>query len=57
MDHVKEMVCILDMGGEGFNKGLEVRINVSRDASNRGTIGGDNGAAGVTWFVYLTKEV
>ena len=41
------MVSILDMEGEGFNKGLEVGVDVGRDAFSRGTIGGDNGATGV----------
>ena len=50
-DHTKEM----DMTGEGFNKGLEVVVNVSRGAFSRGTIGRDNGGAGVTRFVYLKK--
>ena len=37
------MVSTLNMGGEGFNKGLEVGIDV----------GGDDGAARVARFVYL----
>ena len=49
------MVSILDMGGEGFNKGLEVGINACRDAFSRGTIGEDDGAAGVARFVNLRK--
>ena len=49
------MVSILDMGGEGFNKRLEMSIDVGRDAFGRGTIGGDDGATGVAKFVYLRK--
>ena len=49
------MVCILDMEGQGFNKGLEVGVDVVRDTFSRGTIGGDDGAAGITRFVYLGK--
>ena len=37
----------IQMGGEGFNEGLEVGIDVSRDAFVRGTIGGDDGVAWV----------
>ena len=55
VNQVKKMVCILDIGGEGLNKGMEVGVNVSRDAFSWGTIGGDDGAAGVTRFVYLGK--
>ena len=55
LDHVKEMVCIMDVGGEGFNKWLEVGVAVGRDAFSRGTIGGDNGVAGVARFVYVRK--
>ena len=33
-----EVVSILDMGGEGFNKRLEVGVAVGRDAFCRGTI-------------------
>ena len=50
-----EMVCILDMEGERFKSGLEMGVSVSRDASNREIIGGEDGAAGVTRFVYLRK--
>ena len=32
MDHVEEMVCILDTGGKGFNRDLEVGVDISRDA-------------------------
>ena len=39
------------MGGEGFNKWLEVGVDEGRDALSRGTIGGDNGAAGIARFV------
>ena len=49
------MVSILDTGGEGFNKGLEVGADVGRDAFSRGTIGGDYGVAGIARFVYLRK--
>ena len=49
------MVSILDMGGKGFNNGLEVDVDVSRDVFSRGTIGGDNGVAGVARFGYLRK--
>ena len=41
------------MGGEEFNKWLEVGIDEGRDAFGRGTIGGDDGAAGVARFVNL----
>ena len=41
------MVGILDMGGKGFNKGLKVGVVVSRGMFSRGTIGGDDGVAGV----------
>ena len=40
-----------NMGGEGFNKELEVGINVSRGAFSRGTMGGDDGTLGVVKFV------
>ena len=43
------------MGGEGFNKGLEVGIDVGRDMFSRGIIGGDDGMARVARFVYLRK--
>ena len=49
------MVSILDKGGERFNKGLEVDVNVGRDAFSRETIGGDDGATRVARFVYLRK--
>ena len=49
------MVSLLDMGGEVFNKGLEVGVNVGRDAFSMGTIGGDDGATRVARFVYLRK--
>ena len=42
------MVGVLDMGGEGFNKRLEVGVDVSRDAFSRGTTGGDDGVA-IPW--------
>ena len=29
---MKEVVSILDMGGEGFNKWLEMGVDVGRDA-------------------------
>ena len=45
------MVGILDMGGEGFNKRLEVGVNEGRDAFGRGIIGGDDGAARIVRFV------
>ena len=47
------MVSILDIGGEGFNKGLERGIDVGRDAFSRRTRGEDDGVAGVARFVYL----
>ena len=40
------MVSILDMRGEGFNKWLEVGVD-----EGRGTIGGDDGVAGIARFV------
>ena len=49
------MVSILDMGGEGFNKWLEVGVDEGRDAFGRGTIGRDNGVAGVPRFVDFRK--
>ena len=51
------MVSILDMEGEGFNKGLEVGTDVSRDVFYRGTIGGDDGVVRVARFVYLRRYV
>ena len=45
-DHIKKVVSILDMGGEGFNKGLEVGI-VGRDAFGKKTTGGDDGVPGL----------
>ena len=45
------MVNILDMGGEGFHKWLEMDVDEGRDAFGRGTIGGDDGVAGVARFV------
>ena len=56
-DLVEKMVGILVMGGEGFDKGLEVGIDVCRDTFGWGVIGRDNGAAGITWFVYLRQKV
>ena len=41
------------MGEEGFNKRLEVGVDVGRDAFSGGTIGGDDGTAGAARFVYL----
>ena len=55
ISYIKKVVSILDMGGEGFNKRLEVGIDVGRDAFSWGTIGGDDGTAGVARFVYLRK--
>ena len=49
------MVSILDMGGEGFNIGLEVGIDIGRDVFSRGTIRGDDGVARVVRFVCLRK--
>ena len=49
------MVSILDMREEGFNKRLEVGVDVGRDAFSGGTIGGDDGMAGVVRFVYFRK--
>ena len=49
------MISILDMGGEGFNKRLEVGVHEGRDAFDRGTIGGDDGVAGVARFVNFRK--
>ena len=49
------MVSVLDMGGEGFNKRLEAGVDEGRDAFGRGTIGGDDGAAGVARFVNLRE--
>ena len=40
------------MEEEGFNKGLVVGFDVSRDTFSRGIIGEDNGAARVTRFVF-----
>ena len=45
------MVGILDMEGEGFNKWLEVGVDEGRGTFDRGTIGGDDGAAGIARFV------
>ena len=45
------------MGGEGFNKALEVGVDVNRDAFSRGTIGGDDGVARVGKLVYLGMKV
>ena len=49
------MVCILDLGGEGFNKMSEFEIYVGRDTFSGGNIGRDGGMAGVTRFMYLSK--
>ena len=49
------MVSILDMGGEGFNKRLEVGVDVGRDVFSGGTIGGDDGAVSVARYVYFRK--
>ena len=49
------MVSILDIGEEGFNKQLEVGIDVGRDAFSGGTIEEDNGAGSVARFVCLRK--
>ena len=51
LNRVKEVVSILDMGGEGFHKWLEVGVNEGRGTFSRGTIGGDDGAAGIARFV------
>ena len=56
-DLVEKMVGILDMGGEGFDKGLEVGIDVCRYTFSRGVIRRDNGVAGITWFVYFRQKV
>ena len=56
-DHVKEMIGILDMGEEGFDKGLEVGVDVCRDTFGGGAIGRDDGMAGVTGFVYFGLKV
>ena len=45
----------MDMGREGFNKRLEVGLDEGRDAFSGGTIGGDDGVAGVARFVYLRE--
>ena len=49
------MVCILDFGGEGFNKTLEFEIYTGRDMFSGGNTGRDGGMAGVTRFMYLSK--
>ena len=56
-DLVEKMVGILDMRGEGFDKRLEVGIYVRLDTFSRGIIRRDNGAAGITWFVYFRQKV
>ena len=50
-----KVVSILDMGGEGFNKRLEVGVDEGRDTFGRGTIGRVDGAAGVARFVDFRK--
>ena len=47
--------CILDMGGEGFEKGLEVGVDISRNMFSGGTIRGDDGMAGVTMFMHFRR--
>ena len=49
------MVCILDLGGEAFNKMLEFEIYTGRDTFSGGNIGRDGGMAGVIRFMYLRK--
>ena len=55
LDLIKKMVGILDMGGEGFDKGLEVGVDVCQDMFGGGAIGRDDGMAGVTRFVYFRQ--
>ena len=52
------MVSILDMGGEGFNKRLEVGIDEGRDAFGRGTIGRDDDFDQLLWVyeTYITQQ-
>ena len=49
------MASILDMAGVGFNKLMEVGVDVGRDVFSGRTIGGDDGAAGVDRFVNFRK--
>ena len=49
------MVCILDLGGEAFNKMLEFEIYTGRDTFSGGNRGRDVVMAGVTRFIYLRK--
>ena len=51
------MLGVFDVGGEGFDDGLEVGINVCRDTfSGRGE-GGNNALARIVGFMDFGKEV
>ena len=45
------------MGGEEFHKWLELGVDEGRDVYSRGTVGGDDGAAGVDRFVNFREWV
>ena len=53
-DLVEKMVGILDMGGEGFDKGGH---QCTLRHVGWGVIGRDDGAASITWFVYFWQNV
>ena len=44
------MLGVFDVGGEGFDDGLEVGIDVRRDTFSGGGEGGNNGTARIVRF-------
>ena len=50
------MLGVFNVGGEGFDNGLEVGVDVCRDTFSGGGEGGKNGTA-IFRFVDLRKEV
>jgi len=51
------MLGVFDVGGEGFDDGLEVGVDVRRDTFSGGGEGGNNGTARIVRFVDFGKEV
>ena len=45
------MLGVFDVGGEGFDDGLEVGVDVRRDTFSGGGEGGNNGTARIVRFV------
>ena len=51
------MLGVFDVGGEGFDDGLKVGVNVRRDTFIRRGEGGNIGTARIVEFMEFGKEV